>query len=252
MPAPDVNAANVIERVGEAHGLMLASQWEQFMFLYLRLASYHDTCIRKADEPISDDDLFTAAWHSLRLYAVEAILNRLAGSRQFDDFVAWLNRLAEIVSDPRVLWDVLHTEMQPSLKVTLEESDKIAAMFFRPDMRFEFDLDSFLQCPLCDLVEVKTMGRVIDVFYCLIGYIDSCHLKPDYVATAPSFVDFIDRLLLAFLQSRGFDPRRFVWMIEKMSELAHLAEQMFRAACARSTCTSRVRQASPGWRTSTG
>jgi hypothetical protein len=118
-------------------------------------------------------------------------------------------------------------------EVTLEASDRIAALFFKPDQRFRFGLGSFLECSLCNLDDAKTMSGVIDVFYCLVGYVDSCHLEEEYVALAPNFVDFIDRLLLGFLKGRGFDARRFVWMIEKLKELAHLSPAAFRAACER-------------------
>jgi hypothetical protein len=233
MPSPDVNPTNAIDRFRECHGLMLASQWEQFMFLYPKITSYYESRNQVADHSRSDNDPLTAAWNNLRLHAVEAILNRLAGSRKFDDFVSWLQRLADIINDQRTLWDLLHTEVQPSLKVTLDESDRISAMFFPPSMRFEFGLDSFLQCSLCNLTEARTMSLVIDIFYCLLGYIDSCHLEPDYVTTTPHFLDFIDRLLLAFLKARGFDPHRFVWLIEKIREFAHLPFDVFQAVCER-------------------
>jgi hypothetical protein len=205
---------------------MLASQWEQFMFLYPRLAAY---CASQS--PGSDDPVFTDAWNSLRLHAVEAILNRLADSRTFDDFVSWLRRLAVIVTDRHLLWGLLHTEVVPSLKVTQEESDRICTMFFLPEMRFEFGLVSFLQCSLCSTEGELTMARLIDTFYCVLGYIDSCHLPQGYVAKDPHYAEFLEKLLLCFLRARGCDARRFVWMVEKINEFGHLSDDGFHVLC---------------------
>jgi len=120
MPSSEISPANAIQRVRECHQYMVLQQWSQFRFLYPRLAAFQDARVKSTRHPVKDDDEFTIAWNKLRLYAVDSILKNLDGSRKFEDFLDWAQRLSEIISDQRTLWNVLHCELQPCLKVTLE------------------------------------------------------------------------------------------------------------------------------------
>jgi hypothetical protein len=115
--------------------------------------------------------------------------------------------------------------------VTLEQSDDIANHFFSPEQRFEFGLPSFLGCSLCDLSAITNVDEAIDIFYCLVGFVHSCHLPEVHEVNLPIYPDFLSQLLSAYLQIKDYDPHRFVWLIEAIKDHCHVNSRTFRSLC---------------------
>jgi hypothetical protein len=231
LPSPDVDAENVLSRIQECHHYMFIRQWSHFRFLYGKLAEFQKLLSRQSQSVFVDDTNLAVALAELRLHAVDSILRNLEGSRNYDDFMDWMERLAEIIEDKRTFWNVLHTEVRPSLKVTLPQSDEISRHFFTAQERFEFSLSSFLSCSLCDLKAFVSIDDAIDVFYCLVGFIDSCHLGDGYIINDPEYLDFLGQLLAASLQIKDYDARRFVWLLEAMKLHCSISPTSFRSIC---------------------
>jgi hypothetical protein len=160
LPSGNITLDNIISRISECHQYMFLSQWSHFRFLYAKLTEF--THQPQHTGPAHDE--LHQAMAALKLHAVDSILRNLEGSRKFDDFLDWMERLSEIIPDKRTFWNILHTEVQASLKVTLTQSDDISSHFFTAEQRFDFGLDSFLRCQLCDHNSVKTVDDVIDIF----------------------------------------------------------------------------------------
>jgi hypothetical protein len=142
-----------------------------------------------------------------------------------------MQRLSEIITEPRTFWNVLHTEIQPCLKVTLEQSEEIASHFFSSEMRFAFSLDSFLNCTLCDIQGIKSVDEAVDIFYCVVGFLQSCHLDSHFEVKAPEYIEFVVGLLTNPLAQPDFDAHQFVWLVESVREHFHLSAAAFRRVC---------------------
>lgn len=234
MPSPDINPGNSLQRVEECMKYMSLQQWSKFDFLYPCLFKFQDVRIKGAGKLLRDDDEFTCAWNKLRAYSVDSLLKNLESAQSYDEFLGWLKRLSGIVTDQRTLWNILHTEVQPSLKVTLEQSKQIASRFFSPEILFEFGLDSFLQSGLCDFSLVKTETELIDLFYSSAGFMRACNLDPKFQLkgdTLTKFSDFVKRILTTYVSLPEFDANRFVWLIESIHDNLHIPDANFRSIC---------------------
>ena len=234
MPSTDVNPGNSMQRIEECMKYMSLQQWSKFDFLYPHLYKFQDVRVKGAGKILKDDDKFTCAWNKLRAYSVDSLLKNLESAQSYDEFIGWLKRLSGIVTDQRTLWNILHTEVQPSLKVTLEQSKQIASRFFSPEILFEFGLDSFLQSGLCDFSLVKTETELIDLFYSSAGFMRACNLDPKFQLKGEplnKFSDFVKRILTTYVSLPEFDANRFVWLIESIHDNLHLPDSNLRSIC---------------------
>lgn len=230
MPSSDINPGNALQRVEECQKYMTLGQWSKFEYLYRLLAKFQDIRVRGTGK-MRDDDEFTIAWNTLRANSVDSMLKNLESAQSFEVFLDWMQRLSDIIKDPRCLWNILHTEVQPTLKITLEQSHEIAAKFFTPEMLFEYGLDSFLASCLCDFTAVKNDEELIDVFYAAAGYVRACGLPEKYEVKAPHFIEFVNRMLIVHTTLPDFDAHRFVWLVEAIKNNLHLSTATFRGIC---------------------
>ncbi|OHS97747.1 hypothetical protein TRFO_35953 [Tritrichomonas foetus] len=210
---------------------MTLQQWSKFNFLYPRLLKFQEVRVKGAGKMLRDDDEFTVAWNNLRANSVDSMLKNLESAQSFNEFLEWMKKLSEIVQDPRCLWNILHTEVQPSLKVTLEQSREIASKFFTPEMLFEFGLESFLSSGLCDFTNISNEDELIDIFYATAGYMRACNLDSKYEVKAHSFIEFVKRLLLVYTTLPDFDAHRFVWLVEGIHDHLHIETGSLKAIC---------------------
>lgn len=240
MPSSDINPGNSIQRVEECMRYMILQQWNKFYFLYPKLQKFQEIRIKGAGKMLRDDE-FTNAWNNLRASSVDMILKNLESANTFDDFLEWMKKLSDIVTDHRCLWNILHTEVQPSLKVTLEQSRQLAAKFFSPEMLFEFGVESFLASELADFSNVKTEDDIIDMFYAAVGFIRSCNLAANYEINDQGFIDFVKQLLTNFPQIPDFDAHQFVWLIESIQDHMHIPQSVLKPIC-ESVVTDYVKQ----------
>lgn len=230
MPSSDINPGNSIQRVEECMKYMTLQQWNKFYFLYPKLQKFQEIRIKGAGKMLRDDE-FTNAWNNLRANSVDLILKNLESASSFDEFLDWMKKLSDIVTDHRCLWNILHTEVQPTLKVTLEQSRQIAAKFFSPEMLFEFGVESFLISELADFSNAKTEDDIIDMFYGAAGFIRSCNLPANYEIKDQGFIDFVKQLLTNFSQIPDFDAHQFVWLIESIQDHLHIPMAVLRPIC---------------------
>ncbi|KAK8881690.1 hypothetical protein M9Y10_039615 [Tritrichomonas musculus] len=234
MPSKDINPGNAIQRIEECKKYMSLQQWSKFFFLYPLLMKFQDIRIKGAGKILSDDDKFTCAFNKLRAITVNSLLKNLDSAQSFDEFLNWIDRLSEIVTDQRCLWNILHTEVQPSLKVTLEQSRQIASKFFSPDILFSFGFDSFLQSGLTDFSIVKNESDLIDIFYATAGFMRACNLDPKYILEgeiADKLKKIVQKILSLFISFPEFDAHRFVWLVEAINDNLHMKEKDLRSIC---------------------
>ena len=231
MPSPDINPSNALQRVEECLKYMILQEWQKFNFLYDRLLKFQEIRVKGAGKMLRDDDEFTSAWNNLRASSVDSMLKHLESATKFDEFMQWMQRLSEIIHDPRTLWNILHTEVQPSLKVTLEQSHQIAAKFFTPEMLFDFSLESFLASGLCDFTNISSEEEIIDMFYAACGFMRACNLNQKYQVKAHTFTEFVNRMLLFFTTLPDFDAKKFVWLVENIHKYLHIPDQNLRQIC---------------------
>ena len=231
MPSADINPGNAIARVQECQKYMTLQLWTHYNFLYKHLASFQELRVRGAGKMFRDDDEFTKAWNALRTSSVDTMLKNLESAQSFNDFMLWIKRLSEIVQEPRSLWNIIHTEVQISLKVTLEQSQQIADEFFTKEMLFEFGLDSFLKSDLCDFTDRNNEDLLVDVFYAAAGYIRACQLPNNYEIKQQNFIDLVENILVHFTQLEDFDAHRFVWLVEVIHDHLHLSNTTLINTC---------------------
>ncbi|OHS96399.1 hypothetical protein TRFO_37471 [Tritrichomonas foetus] len=231
IPSADINENNEISRIEECLKYMTHQEWKKFNFLFPLIAKYQETRTKVGVKAQRDEDEFAMAWHTLRANAVDTMLKNLESAQEFDDFMIWMEKLSEIVTDTRILWNILHTETQTSLKVTAEQSRKIAEKFFSPEMLFEYGLDSYLHCCLCNLFDVKSEDEVVDAFYGAAGYIRACNIGPKYQIRVQPFLDFVEKILQSFTDLPNFDARRFVWLVEVIRQNLHIPDEELQKIC---------------------
>lgn len=117
------------------------------------------------------------------------------------------------------------------LKITLHQSQLLAAAFFTPGMLFEFGFDTFLKSNLCDFTNATNEEALIDNFYAIAGFVSACNLDTTYVTNIPQYNDTIRQILLLFTQLHDFDAYRFVWLVEVIHEHLHLANNTLKQIC---------------------
>ena len=145
-----------------------------------------------------------------------------------------IDRLAIIVTDQRCLWNILHTEVQPSLKVTLEQSRQIASKFFSPETLFNFGFDSFLSSGIADFSIVKKESDLIDIFYATAGFMRACNLDHKYIIKdeqATKLKEIVQKILTLFITNPDFDAKRFVWLIEAINDNLHMSDNDLKSIC---------------------
>lgn len=231
LPSSDINPGNALARVQECQKYLTLQMWTQYSFLYKHLAQFQDIRVRGAGKMLRDDDEFTKAWNALRTSSVDMMLKCLESAQSFEEFKLWINHLAPIINDPRTLWNIIHTEVQCSLKVTLEQSREIQDAFFTHEMLFEYSLESFLQSSLCDFKEANSEEALVDIFYAAAGFIRACQLPDEYRITQKPFIDHVENLLVHFTEIPDFDANRFVWLVEAIHDHLHLMENNFIQIC---------------------
>lgn len=169
--------------------------------------------------------------HELRERAKAMILDRLETVTVFEQFQQLLQSLSEIVDNKRQLWNILHSEMNASLKVTLRQSQLIAAAFFSPVMLFEYGFDAFRESNLTSFSNVTNEEALIDIFYAIAGFVSACNLPVTYQTSLSKYVETIHQLLSMFTKLPDFDAHRFVWLVEAVHNHLHLTPATLRNIC---------------------
>jgi hypothetical protein len=75
------------------------------------------------------------------------------------------------------------------------------------------------------------VDEAVDIFYCVVGYLRSCHLESDYEVRAPEFAAFVTGLLTNCFNAEDFDAHQFVWLVESIREHFYLGPATFRTIC---------------------
>jgi hypothetical protein len=227
----EVTPTNVLDLIQECGSHMALQHWTEFQTLYDTIARYQDSSPDTRVRLFDQSDPVSEVWNRLRANAVDKIMRKIDSARDYHEFVDWIQRLSIIVNDSRRLWNLLHTEVVPNLKVVLEDSHALAVQFFTPAMLFEYGIVSFLCSSLCELEGLKTEDALIDAFYAIAGYVRACRLDSDYRLEVPEFIKYLTDLLIAYSSLAHFDSERFVWLIEAIGEHLQLAHETFMEIC---------------------
>lgn len=226
----DINPGNCLIKVQECQKYMTQQMWAQFTLLYNSLTTFQKSRVKKNEKNL-DDDEFTQAWNVLRTSSVDSILKNIESSQSFEEFFDWVKRLSNIVTNPRSLWNIIHLEVNCSLKVTTAQSKEIQSTFFTPEQLFEFGLESFIKSPLCALDRCRNEEDFIDIFYACVGYIRASGIPKKYEITQKEFCGLLRDLLVSFSNLPNFKGHRFVWLVESIHDHLHLSEKTFGSIC---------------------
>lgn len=231
--AKNVNSNNFVQLVEECQNYMFQDQWEDFFILYPVLSQFYENYIKNLDPDmqLQDDDEFCNAWHTLKAHSVESIVKNLENAFSFQEYMSWLQKLSDVINNPQYLWQILHTEVQPTLKVTMKQAQEISTRFFKPEMLFEFSIESYIMSCLGDIANVKDEEELIDYFYGVAGYNRACNLDKSYESRSPYYIDFITRILLLYITFPEFDAHKYVWLVEMIHEHLHIADQDLLSMC---------------------
>lgn len=200
----EINPGNSIAKVHECEQYMTQAMWPEFRVLYQSLQSFQDKRVRGQGNMFRDDDEFTQAWNQLRANTTGVLLNNIESAKTCEEYIDWMKILSKIVNDDQIFWSIIHSELQPSLKVTVEQSHAITKAFFTPNAVFEFGLESFLSSNLCDFAPNLTEDNLVDLFYAVAGFIRACELPPKYLIQNDSFIQFIRKIVDSFVSIPKF------------------------------------------------
>ena len=211
LPSAEVSIENADQRMAECEEYLQNGQWTQFVFLFKIISQFIE--LLDSDVPRSISKRF----EEIGKKGKELLLKNLEISTEFEDFRSWLQSLSDIVPDRRKLWDIIHQEATPAIKITFKQSQMIAAQFFPPHCLFEFGVKPFLECNLVDFTNIANEEALIDIFYALAGFVRACQLEKSYETQNEDFVECIKKLLTYFVKLPDFDPHRFVWVVEAIN-----------------------------------
>ncbi|KAH0787367.1 hypothetical protein GPJ56_008719 [Histomonas meleagridis] len=199
--------------------VLLGSQdWNSFASLYKKISKI---------EFIESNPKFMM----LKTDATNALIEKLESITEYEQYQVFLRFLDIVVNDKKMLWEVMHTQMKPILKVTVHQAQLIAATYFKPSMLFEFGISSFLHSSTCDFASITNEEALVDVFYGIIGFINGCDLDKKYETSNKEYLDFTLKLLQIFIHFEDFDSYRFVWVIEAIKDNFRIATSTFRTMC---------------------
>lgn len=221
-----VTAANAIEKIQECEELLAAVKWDEFESLYASIAK-----LQEGRKNTPDSDPINVAWKSLRRKGVDDLMKVLESSKTYEDFAAALRKLAKIVDNSQKLWHVMEKKINSELKVTLHQSQLLAAEFFTPEELFEFGFEDFSKTSICDMSNLNNEEAVVDIFYAVAGYVIACNLPKTYMAHLPCYSEFVAKMLTMFMQLPDFDPHRFVWLVEVIHEHLHIQDHKLYEIC---------------------
>ncbi|OHT06199.1 hypothetical protein TRFO_25818 [Tritrichomonas foetus] len=215
---PEVNLDNFVSQLSNCSKLLDEQSWEDFKTLFTNLEAFQKDEIKKAKNANELND----KWADFYQKCLKDMVRVTETATTFEAFVNYLRNLKIVVKDPRTLWKVLHTNINSQLKVTLHESQLIAAEFFTPEQLFEYGFDQFTDSSLCELKNITNEEALIDIFYAMVGFERACNLPKTYVAKIPQYGNFISQILSMFITLPDFDSQRLVWLIEVTREHLHV------------------------------
>lgn len=207
LPSGDINANNFVDRANECEGYLNNAQWGQFLYLFKLLYKFFKA--NQGKIPEQDENIY----HVLRQNGINIVLKNLELATVFEDFKEWLARLSEVVQDKEQLWNIIHTQAQMSIRVTMKQNQEIASLFFSPEKLFEFGVKPFMQSNVCDWKN-QSEEVLVDNFYGVAGFVRACGLSTTFEANNTEYHDFVKRILVSFIQLPDYDPHRFVWLVE--------------------------------------
>lgn len=226
---PDVvNAENASQCVRKCKSFIESPDWASFDVLYPRLQSYASTVLVGAG-----NNKFIDSMASLRQQATDAIVENLKAQETFEEFCPVLRRLRMVVVEPKTLWDLMETHLgarqeAQHLRVTLHQTQLLAAEFFTPSQLFEFGFEAFSKS--LDMAHVNEEA-LIDIFYAVAGFVLGCNLPQTFVTSLEVYCEFIQTILGNFMSLPDFDARRFVWLVEVIRTHLHIHEGTLRQIC---------------------
>lgn len=228
-PSPEINAENSLRRAQECLKYLRKQHWPQFFFLYPILTKYQETRAKATSKSNQTPDEFTNYWYHIRANALDILLKNLEETQNYTEYCDYLQKISDIVNDPRVFWNIIHTEIQPSIKVSMKQANEIAHKFFTPEMLFEFGLDSFLSSCLNSISKNAIEDEIIDLFYAVAGYIRACQIEENYIVKSNSFNEFVSKILLMYSSLPNYDAHRFTWLVQVIYDNLHLADKNLKA-----------------------
>ncbi|OHS98029.1 hypothetical protein TRFO_35681 [Tritrichomonas foetus] len=218
--AAKISPSNFEDKVKECQSYIDGRDFPKFTALFKQLNDYNVNS-EEVSTDISD----------LKQRAIDEKIKELEEQTDFDLFQQNLRELDQIVQDKKALWDIIHAPMNTTIKVTLHQSQLIAAAFFTPTMLFEFGFESFYKSNLCDFSNVTNEEALVDIFYAMAGFVCACNLDQIYVSHLQQYTDFIHKLLSMFTNLPDFDAHRFVWLVEAIHEHLHMPNQVLKNTC---------------------
>lgn len=218
-----VNEQNASNKLDECTNLLDAQDFARFTPLFREIVAFLETNMEL--------EALAASCNDLRDRAKSLILQKIEIASVFEEFQEYLQFLADIVDDKRELWTILHSEMSANIRVTLHQSQLIAAAFFTPVMLFEYGFETFEQSNLCDFTNITNEEALVDIFYAVAGFVRACNLPPNYESRLQRYIDFINKLLSMFTKLPDFDAYRFVWLVEAVHNHLHLANSVLKQIC---------------------
>ena len=230
LPAENVNAENAISRVHECEKYLKEMNWTNFDFLYGKISAFADTVLKGGE-----NDKLLSVWAKFRETAIEDGIANLKAMTSFEDFSLVLRRLSTVVNDPERLWNLLKTNFSSqeatTLRVTLHQTQLLAAEFFTPSQLFEYGFKEFTESSLCEMTHIQNEETLVDIFYAVAGFVLGCNLPQTFVTSLESYCEFIKKMLEAFTALNDFDARRFVWLVQVMNLHLHIHEATLKQIC---------------------
>lgn len=225
LPSGDVKIENYGARLKECEEYLINSQWVQFQYLFKQLTKFNE----KNKYEINEN--FSTSYESIKKSAISSILKNLELTNVFEDFKVWLQRLSEVASSKEELWNIIHTQANMSIRVTMKQNQELVSLFFTPETLFEYGIKPFMESNVCDFKNVLNEENLIDNFYGIAGFVRACGLSTTYESNNQEYFNFVEKILNSFINLPDFDPHRFVWLIEACNGNLKIPPAKFREIC---------------------
>ncbi|EAY13847.1 hypothetical protein TVAG_044070 [Trichomonas vaginalis G3] len=225
LPSGDVKLENCNSRVKECEEYLLNSQWVQFQYLFKQLIKFNEK--NRYEIP----EAFSTAFDTMKKSAISHILKNLEIANIFEDFKVWFQRLSEVVSSKEELWNIIHTQANMSIRVTMRQNQELVSLFFTPETLFEYGIKPFMESNVCDFKNVMNEENLIDNFYGVAGFVRACGLSTTFESNNQDYFNFVEKILVNFVNLPDFDPHRFVWLVEACNGNLKIPPATFREIC---------------------
>jgi len=216
------NKPSFINSIAECLSKIQKEEWDNCFSIYELMKGSLDEYKNALPKEDYENDIYLKEWDVFRSVLIDCIILKAEKSDDFEDFMNWIKKISQIVSDPRSLWCILHTEVHPKIRITPDQGIILSQTLFTPQLLFDFGIVSFLSSDFFQLSTIITEEDIIERFLYIIGFVKSCNLPEDHQIRSQKYDEYILKLILQYINNFSDKVECLLWIIDSIYDYLHL------------------------------